>query len=367
MKEKKLFSNVAKRMRSAVVDDKARRKFQFVCVYAVLGIVSFVMTVLNVITEKGALTYATLIFAALCFTMTVLLCIKKMSIAFSEVVFVFSIYALFTYFIISGNPDGFSILWTALLPAAGMLLFGREQGSVVAFGLFAIIIFLLQVPAGRQFLQYEYSETFTQRFPLLYMAFYAIVLLLETIRLLTYEELEKLREKYKFQSCHDALTGVYNRQGFNDLMDGIIAKREGAFSLLIMDLDRFKTINDVYGHLQGDRVLISVAETLVSAAGEKGKVCRWGGEEFAVFLEDCGSGEKFAEEVREKVSELKIPFEGGEISLTTSVGEVTVEDMSATAQNVVITADRCLYNAKEAGRNMIVSAVIRRAAEKEDS
>lgn len=356
---KEIFSETTKKIKAAVVDDKMRRKYQFACVYAVLGIVSACMTVLNIATEKGLLTYATLFFALLCTAMAALLFHGNLSLKLSETIFTISLYILFIYFIISGNPDGFSILWTALLPAAGMLLFGREKGSIASLGMFLILLFLLETPLGRSLLQYDYSETFTQRYPLLYMAFFAIGLLLESIRNSTYGELEKLREKYKFQSCHDALTGVYNRQGFNDMMDFLVANRRGVFSLLILDLDRFKNINDTYGHIQGDKMLIKTAQILVDAAGENGKVCRWGGEEFAILLDDCSSGAEFAEKIRRAVGSTSVEYEGSKITVTTSVGEVTVEDMSATAQAIVTAADRCLYSAKEAGRNCVVSTVLK--------
>lgn len=156
------------------------------------------MTVLNIFTRKGALTWATGVFAALC-AVNILLVRpgKGRGIAVASMLFGVEIVALFTFFLVSGNPDGFSAIWIAMLPACGLLLFGRKRGTVLCAVMFAILVFLFWIPAGRALLLYDYNRTFLARFPILCVAFYLLSLLLETIRSVTQNELDKLRAKEK--------------------------------------------------------------------------------------------------------------------------------------------------------------------------
>lgn len=353
MKLKRAFLGI----KSFLVDDTARRRYQFLCVYAALALVSFIMTLLNIITEKGVLTVVTLVFALCCTTAFLLLNKGIISQQVSELFFCIIVYVVFLYFIISGNPDGFSILWICLLPACGLLLLGRKHGSIAVFGLLLLILFLFYVPAGRSLLLYEYNKTFMQRFPLLYSSFYLVGYLLEWMRVAAYQELEKMREQYQYQANHDALTGLYNRLGFNEIIDRILDERNSDIMLMIVDLDNFKRINDNYGHSEGDKVLIDIAHAIDEIVGGKGSVCRWGGEEFAVIIPDCADNEELPEIIRSAIEHRSIQLQKACVSLTASIGTALVTSGS-TAQQIVNIADKCLYKAKDGGRNLAITEKI---------
>lgn len=118
-----------------------------------------------------------------------------------------------------------------------------------------VLLFFFWTPMGRGLLMYSYTESFMLRFPLLYIAFWCIGLLFEVIREATQKELENARNRFERLYRQDALTGLYNRYGFNEELDKLLESRKDSLAFAIVDLDHFKNINDTYGHSQGDIVL----------------------------------------------------------------------------------------------------------------
>ncbi|MEN6418468.1 MAG: hypothetical protein ABFC73_06060, partial [Clostridiaceae bacterium] len=129
--------SIKERISSILLDDDQRYRFQFLCVYGLLSLISGGMTFVNILTRKGALTWSTLIFAVLCAVVFLLLLRRRIPLGVSKGIFVVSFYILLTFFIVSGNPDGFSILWVCLLPACGLLTFGRKGGTLLCLGMLA--------------------------------------------------------------------------------------------------------------------------------------------------------------------------------------------------------------------------------------
>jgi len=192
------------------------------------------------------------------------------------------------------------------------------------------------------------------RFPLIYVAFYFASLLLETIRELTQNKLLETQALYRSLYSHDALTGVFNRYGFNELMDQYFLEKRLNLALIILDIDHFKNINDQFGHLQGDLVLRSVAQMIQDTAGAAANVCRWGGEEFAVLIPDCADCLAVASALCERLSTGEIPIENGCVNVTASIGASIIRNTaSGSALQLVALADACLYRAKQCGRNRV--------------
>lgn len=350
----KLLSWFSERIQASLLDDTEPRYFLFVCIYALLSIIAGVMTVANILTHKGMLTVSTGVYTVFCALIFALLLTHRINLKFSQVAFVVSFYLLLTYFIISGNPDGFSILWICLLPACGLLAFGRKAGTLICAGMLLELLFLLNTPLGQSIVEYDYSATFKMRFPLIYIAFYFASLMLENIREMTQKKLTETQALYRSLYSHDALTGVFNRYGFNELMDRFFHERRQNLALIILDIDYFKRINDEYGHLQGDFVLQGVARLIQCSAGERANVCRWGGEEFAVLLPDCEDVRAVASMLLENLHANAIPVETGSVAVTASIGAVLARDTAAcTAAQLVTLADACLYRAKQNGRDRV--------------
>jgi diguanylate cyclase (GGDEF)-like protein len=158
----------------------------------------------------------------------------------------------------------------------------------------------------------------------------------------------------------DGLTGLWNRTYFNDRLKAELdcAKRnKSAMSLVICDLDHFKKINDTFGHPAGDAVLQAFAKVVVGELRSYDVACRYGGEEFAIILPDAGLPQSMGicERVRKAIESSRWP-NYPEIRVTASFGvSDSGLDGGASADAWVAAADKCLYEAKQTGRNRVVA------------
>lgn len=157
----------------------------------------------------------------------------------------------------------------------------------------------------------------------------------------------------------DGLTGLYNRAFFDTRIQEEMerASRYGhTLSLVIFDVDRFKRLNDTYGHSFGDVVLAEVAETARTIARQTDVVARYGGEEFVIILpeQDLDGAAALAERARQGIEDLELSHNGERVIVTASFGvSSTAEVGTESIQILVDTADRMLYAAKEGGRNRV--------------
>jgi diguanylate cyclase (GGDEF)-like protein len=154
--------------------------------------------------------------------------------------------------------------------------------------------------------------------------------------------------------CNDSLTGLLNRRGFERSLHRLAAERDVA-SVLLLDLDGFKTINDLFGHAMGDAALRGVAARLGEAVGDRGEMARLGGDEFAVL---CRGGVVPEAVARKILDSLATPLmvEGQALRLGTSIGIARFPKDGTSAEPLLRAADAALYAAKQAGRGTAVSA-----------
>ncbi len=170
-----------------------------------------------------------------------------------------------------------------------------------------------------------------------------------------------LREKLRNQALRDPLTGLYNRRFMEDSLQRFVRladREQREVSLLMVDLDHFKRLNDEHGHAFGDQVLRDAATTLLSALRETDIVCRYGGEELVVILPDCPlerAADK-AEFLRLRIQELSATH-GADISA--SFGVASLPHTSQSVTDLLSAADTALYRAKQNGRNQVMKAPLR--------
>lgn len=182
--------------------------------------------------------------------------------------------------------------------------------------------------------------------------------LLEANQSLELRVLERTKELERIAQT-DSLTGITNRRGLIDSLTVEIDRAERyqhKLSLLMVDLDHFKHVNDKYGHLTGDAVLIESANILSQACRSTDVLGRYGGEEFLLLLPetDTESARLLAERIREDFEQHRFCQDDGvEISLTCSIG-VTEFQADQSQTSLLQTVDRMLYSAKNAGRNKVV-------------
>ena len=163
--------------------------------------------------------------------------------------------------------------------------------------------------------------------------------------------MDKLREK----SLKDPMTGLYNRRFLDNYVDNGLYEGKN-FSVMMVDVDFFKDVNDTYGHDVGDDVIRGLAEVLKNSIKGSDLAVRFGGEEFLLIVYDTSmeSAQKIANEIRENFSKKVFKSSISNFSKTLSVGIASYPDDSKTAWQTIKYADVALYNAKETGRNKVV-------------
>ncbi len=188
-----------------------------------------------------------------------------------------------------------------------------------------------------------------------------------TFKFVLFDEVEAdYQRKLSQGALHEPLTGLYNRRHFMERLASELgaSQRHGrALSLLLVDIDHFKRVNDEHGHLAGDEALKTTAFVIQGAVRKEDVVARFGGEEFVVLSRETGlvGAKALAERVRRAVERSRCAFEGVEIAVTVSVGvtvssSLTPFEPGRTEVQILAAADRALYRAKQNGRNTVVAA-----------
>lgn len=158
------------------------------------------------------------------------------------------------------------------------------------------------------------------------------------------------------QALHDALTGLPNRPLFMERLDRAIQRNQRVgttYAVLLVDMDRFKRVNDSLGHIAGDRLLIEVGQRLTACVRSMDTVARLGGDEFAIILEDFQTAQEAIQITRRILEELHLPIliEENEVVLSASIGIVLRTEDYTQPEDILRDADISMYHAKDLGRN----------------
>jgi diguanylate cyclase (GGDEF)-like protein len=164
--------------------------------------------------------------------------------------------------------------------------------------------------------------------------------------------LKQQRDKLESMAMYDQLTGLNNRHYLYESADRKFsrAKRhKDQLSLLMIDIDNFKGINDLYGHQVGDVVLQFIGKQLLASARQEDIVARFGGEEFIMLLDQCEKNQalKKAEELRQRISSEMVES----VNVTASIGIAELEEQDQSFEDIIRRADKALYESKENGRD----------------
>jgi diguanylate cyclase (GGDEF)-like protein/PAS domain S-box-containing protein len=167
-----------------------------------------------------------------------------------------------------------------------------------------------------------------------------------------------LQEQLREESTHDALTGLYNRRYLEESLGRVLALAEGnghPVSVILADIDHFKSVNDRYGHLAGDEVLRACGAVMMSRVRGSDFSCRYGGEEFLLVMPKMTSAQAVerAEKLRTALAAVPIKHGEDDIRVTASFGVATFPADGRTVDELVGTADHALYAAKAAGRDRV--------------
>ncbi|WP_097459190.1 GGDEF domain-containing protein [Mangrovitalea sediminis] len=267
---------------------------------------------------------------------------------------------LFAYLIASGGESNTGPLWFYVFPPLVFYLTGLRIGLMMTGGclLFALIVFRFP---SLPFVEAHYSWDFEMRFfaTLLFETIFCYVL--DYSRRSARNELVELAALYERAARTDELTAMSNRRDMLQHLTKEFSRYERSghhFSAVLMDLDHFKRINDVYGHDAGDFVLTEFAHLVQSVCRKSDVASRWGGEEFLVLLPDTSllQALALAERLRYQVEQHNFTFKDQTIPLTLSAGVCSITQANS-VEKLLKQADVNLYEAKMKGRNQIVPRV----------
>jgi diguanylate cyclase (GGDEF)-like protein len=174
------------------------------------------------------------------------------------------------------------------------------------------------------------------------------------------EKLKKLNEELKELSSKDPLTQLYNRRYFTEsavTMQSLAIRNNHHISIIILDVDNFKNINDTYGHSVGDKTIVSLSRILENNCRKSDIVARFGGEEFVILLYNTSLSfaQSIAENIRQNVEDFFIEIEKKKLQFTLSLGVAQFDvELDKDIESTISRADKALYSAKESGKNKVV-------------
>lgn len=270
--------------------------------------------------------------------------------------FIALITLLFSYLAVFAVENGAGVLWLFAYPPVVFYIGDQRVGLTSCVGGW-LALALLFSPIGGLFIETPYNATFSLLM-LLVLGFEMVsCYALDQSRRRSKQRLLQLASEFEYAAKHDALTGLFNRREGHARLESEFERyrrNQRSFSLMLMDIDLFKKVNDTYGHQAGDDMIKLVAGVLLRECRKVDIVARWGGEEFLVVLPETGSREAFlsADRVREAVAAESIDVEGQKVRATISIGVAPIE-RSETIERVLQHADEALYQAKTLGRNRV--------------
>ncbi len=280
--------------------------------------------------------------------------------AVSRNIFVSLIVTLFLYLTCTGGESNTGPLWVYVLPPFLFYLANLRAGVILSLFVLVGVAVIFRFPE-LPFVLTQYSTDFQVRFlsSLTFATLFTFVI--EYSRHTARQELVRMAQLYERVSRTDELTQLSNRRDMQHQLEKEFSRykrHNHHFSVILLDVDHFKLINDSYGHDAGDHVLVEIAQLLRETSRELDLVARWGGEEFLILLPNTTllQALKLAERIRNRVAQHSIAYKGQQLSVTTSCGVCSISQTRDLKQ-LLIQADLNLYQAKERGRNQVIPPV----------
>ena len=276
--------------------------------------------------------------------------------SFFQNAFMLMVGILFLYLTASGGESNTGPLWFYVFPPMGFYVMGLRHGLILSIGALITVFFIFYFPE-LPFVTTEYNPDFKIRFLSTFSFVTACAYVLDNSRRTARDELIAMASLYEQAARTDELTMLSNRRDMKECMEKELYRHQRSnsyFSIILMDIDHFKQVNDTYGHDAGDAVLKDFASLLKPLSRKVDIISRWGGEEFLMLLPDTSLVQALAmaERLRTEVEGYLFSYKSTSIPITMSAGVCSVsqhEDINS----VLKQADINLYEAKQKGRNRI--------------
>lgn len=336
---------------------EASRRIRAFNLFSAVGATFLLLFGVNALLDhRELLAYSLLGLSALaCINALALNATKNYRLACNGATFIISLN--FLLLIVTGGVDNTGPLWCFVFAPLILFIQGGRRGLIITAAQLSMVCVVFYYPDNALLLT-QYSAAYKFRFLASYLDVTLMAFLYEQSRHRAYTQLKTLSQQMYKASRTDALTNLTNRRAMLEILESEHARavrHNHPYTLILADLDRFKSINDTRGHICGDKVLVEVTELLRHSLRKQDVVARWGGEEFLILLPELGSADAgaVAEKIRAGVQKLHIACAGKPIELTISLG-VHTADLLHDYNTYIKKADENLYQAKHAGRNRVV-------------
>ena len=312
------------------------------------------MGLLSLLTNNN--TLAVILLVACTIYLIAFFSLKKFNVKVSAIIIIYSLYLLMFYLVFSGGVAQTGPLWIFIVAPVSVYVLGFRLGLInlaIFLGIICIIMFLPQHLVEHT----AYTPEFKLRLILSFLTMTFLSALYEYSSMQFYRNVLELSTKYQQLAMSDPLTKLANRRNASAVLQqekSRIDRNHEPLSVLLCDLDHFKSVNDKYGHNAGDMVLMELAKVFTDNVRHQDCVARWGGEEFLVILPQTSAEQAgiIAEKIRLSVQNHTIHFLKHQIQVTISIGisQLTEDE---TIDELINNADKCLYQAKTLGRNRV--------------
>jgi diguanylate cyclase (GGDEF)-like protein len=272
--------------------------------------------------------------------------------------FIAIITGLFVFFAVMALEDGSAIIWMFAYPPVIFYISTPRTGIIACVG-GLVAVMLLFSSLGDAIFNTPYSTSFRLTMVAVLVFEMSSCYALDQSRRRAKARLLKLAAEFEYAATHDALTNLANRREGMDRLEieyERYLRNARPFSVVLLDIDLFKSVNDELGHQAGDEVIVNVARILKEECRKVDTIARWGGEEYLALLPETDDSEALhtGERIREAIYRNPVSWEGREIPLTVSAGVATIHG-SESIDRLLQRADEALYRAKRQGRNQVCS------------
>lgn len=229
------------------------------------------------------------------------------SLMFSATTLVFTLMVLIVYLVVTGGKSNTGPIWMLIVPPVAFFLNGLRNGLIMLCAFLLIVIVLFFIPE-LDIITADYTADFKKRIVYVFMTVTFLSAVYEHSRQQTFYQIQALKHKFEHLAEYDHLTQILNRRGLAKQITYELArtKRQGSnAAVVLMDIDRFKKLNDNYGHDAGDKALQDIAKLMNKIKRSQDFLARWGGEEFLLILPDTSKTD--AKILAEKLRDSRFP------------------------------------------------------------
>ena len=365
-----IIRNIWDRAVNGLLNDKFRQSFLVCVLSALLSVITGISAITHFAKDPDkifAIISATaFIIAASIFLLTLFL---NKYYAIWRRVFMAAIILFFGYLCYDGGPDGFLHLWIFLIPAFSFITFGVVEGFATAVPIFLAMIAFFWWPLAdlRKYAAEQasftpvdgqvatFSVNMRLRITLIYFVSMILGYFAELVRRIASKRLKEFSDHYEYVSMHDSLTGLANQNLLAKYLQNISDNKDQYQNIgcLFVDVDAFKNVNDQYGHLFGNVVLIKIADIL--SEEKSAFVCRWGGDEYVICFKNVEEKQlmRIGEKYRAIISACTFE-EQPDFHTTVSIGAVILPiDENFNFNHVLDLADKANRTAKNKGKDNV--------------